>query len=341
MRIGLLYPAQPTSNFDVAKGYAAAFRKLGHRVKEIEYHKLFMMWSEYYRFFGLIQGVEEYSYTDEDIIKSASINAIIKIMEDAPDLVVVIDGTNFHPAGWFWITKLQQLSNTKVVIVGTESPYQDRGVALVSQYADVAYTNERTSSERTGIKYLPTAYSQLKHYPTTVPDTLRHDVVFIGSGFQERIEMLSGVNWDGIDFAMWGHYPIDHDHPLAPYYKGAQIPNERAAIMYSGAKISLNLNRTSVDYDGEMHIPEAESMSPRAYEIPACGGFMISEYRPEVLDIFGDMVPVFRTSEELEHRIRYWLDREEERRELADRMRTCVHGHSYTDRAKVILQDIA
>jgi len=337
-RVTVIFPAQSSGNHDVATGLSRAFQLLGHVTDVIPYHKFFKQWQEYYRFFNIINGTAM-EFDTEDTIKSASLNIVIAVMQTDPDCVVIVDGTGLHKNGWEWLRRL----GIKTIVYSTESPYQDKFVAHVAQIADKTFVNDYNSAERMGLEYLPVGYDSEVHHPMIVSDKYRCDVSFVGSGFSERVDILSGVDWTGIDLKLIGHYKIGLDHILEPYYADTFISNAHASLMYNGAKISLNLNRTSVDYDAIETIPEAVSLSPRAYEIAACGGFMISQYRPEIEMVFGDLVPTFNTSEELEDLVHYWLDKErdDERREIGDELASIVRPHSYIERAKRILEALS
>ena len=335
-RLAIVNAFVPTGTHDVFVGYAKAFRLLGYHTDTILGHLTYRDWSEYYRFFAIVNGAPGFSYTQETIVKSASLNLVLKVMESDPDVLIIIDGSSIHKDAWEWFRRL----GIKTIVVNTESPYQDKFITHINELVFKSFTNEFTTSERTGIEYLPVGYDSEAHHPMMVDTSYRKDVIFIGSGFPERVEILNGVNWEGVDFEFYGYYPINEKHKLAEYYKGTNIPNAETALYYNGSKISLNLNRVSVDYDGSASVPEAASLSPRAYEIAACGGFMISQYRPEIESIFGDLVPTFNTSEELDDLIRYWLDkdRDDERREIGDELASIVRPHSYIERAKHILE---
>lgn len=332
-RLTVLNPWQFSGNHDVATGYTRAFRLLGYQTNFIRSHVLYRNWAEYYKFFGVIHGIPGFEYSNETIIQSASINSVLNVMESDPDILIVIDGTGIHRDAWEWFRRL----GIPTIVVSTECPYMDKFVSHVAQMATHTFVNDRASAEKMGIEYLPVGYDSELHHPMIVPTSHRHDVVFVGSGFPERVLMLQGVDWEGIDFQLYGKYPFGWDHPLANYYIDEMIPNAETASLYNGAKISLNLNRTSVDYDGEIQVPEAESLSPRAFEIAADGGFMISEYRDEIDHFFGDLVPTFATPEQLNELIHYWLPRDKDRREMGDALAKIAKKHSYVERAKVVL----
>ena len=341
-RVSVVYPAQNSSNYDVASGYVDAFRLLGHVVNAIPYHQLYKDWNEYFRFFGLYRGIYDFEFDKEDVARSASLHVVIKVMETDPDIVVIIDGTGLHKDAYQWLRKFRE-TGVETVVVATESPYHDKYIGQIAEYVNMAFTNERASATNMGIHYLPTAYNSVVHHPILVPKQDRHDVVFVGSGFPERQAMLEGVDWNGIDLYLAGFFRFEQTHPLAEYYKAGALHNSDAAALYSGAKISINLNRTAVDYDANKTIEDAESLSPRAYEVPASGGFLISEWRAEIDDIFDGCVPTFKTPQELDALIHYYLDpaNELERVELSDMQREAVtKAHSYCDRARELLRKV-
>ena len=67
---------------------------------------------------------------------------------------------------------------------------------------------------------------------------------------------------------------------------------------------------------------------------------MISEYRAEIDELFGDLVPTFSEPDQLNELIHYWLDpaRDSRRAEMSEALAQVVKPHSYTERAKTILR---
>lgn len=337
-RISIMNSWTPTGTHDVFSGYVKAFRLLGYVTNAILSHGMYRDWNEYLRFFSITNGVPDWSYSPEDVVKHASFNAVIRVMESDPDVLIIIDGTSVHREAWEWLRRL----GIPTIIVGTESPYQDKFLMHAAKFATKVFVNDILSAQKSGYDYLPVGYDSEVHHPTVVDTSYRHDVVFVGSGFKERQELLEAVDWDGIDFELYGYYRFDHDHKLAPFYKDEKIKNALTSFLYNGSKISLNLNRISVDYDGEAIIPEAQSLSPRVYEIAANGGFLISEWRQEIDDLFDGVVPTFKTGEELNDLIHYWLDesRDDKRARICAHLAVIARKHSYIERAKVVLKYI-
>jgi Glycosyl transferases group 1 len=280
---------------------------------------------------GKAQGLPKPS--DVDVIYFASQGILEKALRFQPDWTVLVTGHYFIPE----FVRMLKRCPTKVAFLLTESPYEDEIEKLRVALADLAWTNERTSVGFLGqfcdhVHYLPHAYNPARQIvrpergvdgkgkPTLIhhergkqfvmsDDLASHDVVFVGTLFEERIKLLEAVDWDGIDFGIYGCLDLlGSRHHLRKYVRGGITPNWMAAELYRRAKIGLSLFRTSIGFGrNRPHIQYAESMGPRSLELAASGCFHISEYRKEVDEVFGGAVPTFDGPKELESLVRSYL----------------------------------
>jgi glycosyltransferase involved in cell wall biosynthesis len=126
-------------------------------------------------------------------------------------------------------------------------------------------------------------------------------VVFVGSGFSERQELLAQVDWDhlGYDLGLYGQWPyLGHRARLRRYLRGGVVDNRYAAALYRKATVGLNIYRRSVGQSKHAtRIRGAESMNPRALELAALGVPFVSDQRAEMTEVFGDLVPMFDPEE--------------------------------------------
>lgn len=110
---------------------------------------------------------------------------------------------------------------------------------------------------------------------------------------------IYGTNWDNVlkdaNAALW---------------KAKQIPNDKLKYYYSSAKIVLN--------DMREDMLEAGFINNRVFDVTACKGFLISSYSPEIEEIYGDTIPMFKTADELKTLIDYYLIHPKERRKKAE-----------------------
>ena len=121
----------------------------------------------------------------------------------------------------------------------------------MAELVDVVWTNERTSvaSALPNARYLRHAYDPARHRPLSEPgrDVPAHDVVFVGTLWQERIDLLSAVDWSGIDLGIYGSADLFDDRfpspdnarkrtILEPYLHIGFVDNERTTALYRAAK---------------------------------------------------------------------------------------------------------
>ena len=274
-----------------------------------------------------------------DTIYRASIEAFEMALRYDVDWVVVISGMYFHPD----VLELMHRARLRTAVLFTESPYEDDKQAPIADLVDLCWTTERTSADRLHARYLRHAYDPQRHRPAAAEsDVPAHDVVFVGTGFAERIELLAGVDWRGIDLGLYGEWSLlGSRHKLRQYVRGRFTSNPYAVGLYRAARIGLNLYRSSQTYGRQApRILHAESLNPRAYELAACEAFSLSDDRAEVPETFGDGVPTFSSSAELEDMIRCYLNHSPERRRLARLARQRILPHTFAARATQVVADL-
>ncbi|HYW86950.1 MAG TPA: glycosyltransferase [Chloroflexota bacterium] len=274
-----------------------------------------------------------------DTIYRASVEAFEMALRYDVDWVFVISGMYFHPD----VLELLHRARLRTCVLLTESPYEDAAQARLAALVDVVWTTERTSAQPLGAGYVRHAYDPLRHHPDALDfeKTPAHDVVFVGTGFQERIAELAAVDWTGIDLGLYGNWSLlGSRHPLRNYLRSGPVSNDVAVQLYRRARIGLNLYRTSQTYGraGE-HVAGAQSLNPRAYELAACGVFQVSDYRAESDETFGDSVPTF-TPGHLEDTLRAYLLDSPARRYAARQAREKVAPHTFAARAAQLVADL-
>ncbi len=89
------------------------------------------------------------------------------------------------------------------------------------------------------------------------------------------------------------------------------IDNKELHKYYSSAKIVLNDHREDMRTNG--------FINNRVYDVTATGTLLISDYMPEIEEIYGDSVPMYKSEEELIELIKYYLSHDKERIEKAQK----------------------
>ena len=283
--------------------------------------------------------------TIADVFYQAGSESILTALRHQVDVVLIVSAMYVHPD----LIVLMKRAGLRVVVLFTESPYDLDQEMAIAKLVDGCWTCERSSvaafGEVTRAGYLPHAWYSERHQAGAQDgdEAVRaHDVVFVGSGFQERIEWLKAIDWTGIDFGLYGSWELlGSRHPLRRHVAGQITDNATAAALYRRAKIGLNLYRTSKGFGkAAPRITHAESLNPRAYELARCGAFTLSTHRAEVSEVFGDLVPTFETPAEASALIRRWLADDAGRAAIQSQLPARVVESSWVERATHVIGDI-
>lgn len=348
MKILLVHPGASWSTADVCDGLQAGL--VHHGVELVLYrldarinHSHRWLYSAWRRAKKTQPTIER--PTEADVFYQAGIGALEMALRHQVDAVLVVSAMFLHPD----VIILMKRAGLKVVVLFTESPY-DRQELNIAKLVDGCWTNERTAvSAFTAVQpcsgYLPHAWHPERHMAGPQPGddaVASHDVVFVGSGFHERVTWLMEIDWTGIDLGLYGSWEIlGSRHPLRKALRGSIVDNETTAALYRRAKIGLNLYRTSQGWGKNAPaIVHAESLNPRAYELARCGAFHLSTHRAEVTEVFGDLVPTFETAAEASALIRRWLEDAEGRARVQASLPARVAAASWIDRAKTVIGDL-
>ena len=343
MKLLAVHPGASYATGDVFHGYARALVAQGHDVKHYDLCARLDEAVTFYRWRSRRRGA---ALTWEEALTKAAMDVVPQALYHLPDWVLIFSGMYFHPD--FFV--LLKRAGMRVALVASESPYDDEQHAKIAPHVDLVFTNERTSvatlrRHNPNTHYLAHAYDpERSNADAPIPaDIPRHDVLFIGTLFEERIALLGAVDWDGIDFAIYGSTKLlPSRHRLRRYVRGDVVDNARAQQMYRAARINLNPYRTSVGYGiGVAHIERAESLNPRALELAACGAFQLSDDRAEVWEVFQGSVPMYTDAHALERMVRAFLRRDISRATLAEESREDVAHHTYAARAAQLTATLA
>ena len=336
MKILLVTAAAEHSIRDVADGYEAAFEDLGHELKVFRLANRLQFWNValYAWAEATGQDVKEDGILLPQIVRETCDWTLLEAAYFRPDVVFVVCGMAFHPNA----LAMLRIHGYKTAIALTESPYNDAQQRVLAELTDWAFVNDLYSvgtlkDANPHTYYLPTAYNEHTHvYPQEPLGNA--DVVFVGTGFGERLRMLEAVDWTGIDLQLFGFFggqgPVDDVLPTAPLPAKEPIDNLEAIRRYAGSKVCLNFYRAGAGF----------SVNPRAYELAAVGAFQLAQDSvPEAHSLFGDSIAYFDDAESLGRQVRYWLapENEERRRNMAEEARARVQGQSYRARAETAL----
>ena len=357
MKILVIHPGHGHSTSDVFNGVCAGLAWAGAEVVPFAWDRMLRPLTSLV--IGAVAGGaipdEKAEQMHQFAAWLASADAIGEVIDHEVNAVLVVNGILFPPSRALQLKKI----GIPVACYGTEAPYFERTEREILPCYTHWFTQERTAVARyadlgTPVTYLPMAYNLAAHQPGPVDADKRCDVTFVGGGFPERKRLLAGVDWRGIDHTIHGTlWGIDlasevgkFDFSRGVRYTEGAIPNEVTAAWHRSARIALNMHRrmTYIEQGGQISDDaRPESLGPRAYEIPAVGGFLLSDdERPEIIDVYGDSAATFRAwdSADLERQIRYWLSHDDERERRRRAQIEAVAPHHWGARAQVILETI-
>ncbi len=185
------------------------------------------------------------------------------------------------------------------------------------------------------VTYVPHGYRDNCHFPVSVNQKDRErygsDVVFVGTWERPRAQTLEQLN--GFDLRVWGNdwQKLPRKSRLRSRVEGRPVYGGELARVFGASKVSLSFLRKA---NRDLH-------TSRTFEIPACGGFQLSERTEEVLNFFeeGKEIECFSSLDELRDKITYYLKHESPRLRIAasglERVRRS--RYRFTDRLETIL----
>ena len=243
-----------------------------------------------------------------------------------PDLVLIIKGETVFPET---LKRIKGTLNIPCISYMWDCPFYSYGSKTADIYRknnfvngmhlydhvfvyDPYYVEELKKRGLTELSYLPLATDAHQYRKVEVSEEekkeLGYDISFVGSPFPNRVEVLDKLGDFKLGVFGDGWREAFKNKTVPAYYKGTAV-GEKVLKIYGSSKIVLNI-----------HDPEARlSVNTRTFDIPACGAFELSDYRPEIEKLFSineDMV-CYKDIPELLRLIRYYLSNPSERQRIS------------------------
>jgi spore maturation protein CgeB len=337
MRILVAHPGPEFSVHDVYTGWVEALRELGQQVLEFNLSARLTFYNS-----ALIEiepGKMRRALVGDQGRELAMNGLYASLYKLRPEVLLVISGF-FVP---IQLLDMARAYGTKVVLVHTESPYQDRQQLSLAPHVDLNLINDPINIAKFRAlgptDYVPHAYRPGIHYPGKPrrPE-LECDFTFVGTGFRSRIEFFEAMDFTDIDVLFGGNWQaLDDDSPLQTHIGHEAdlcLDNADTAEVYRGAKVGINLYRVEAETD---ELSEGVAMGPREVEMAACGLFFLRDPRSEGDELL-PMLPTFHSPTEASLQIREWLARGKERHAAARAARIAVANRTFTNHAAALLQ---
>lgn len=336
MRILAVAPGPDFSVADVHNGWVEALRELGCHVVSFDLGERLT----FYARTRLETAPGQYSagLDPNEVIQLALSGLYSTLYLVQPDVMLVTSGF-YSNAG---LLDRVRYNGTRVVLLHTESPYEDDRQIRRAEFADINLINDPTNIDRfravAPTWYVPHAYRPSVHRPRPPKPECASDFAFVGTGYPSRVDFFETVDWTGIDVTLAGNWQqLRDDSPLQKYLAHDVelcVDNSDAVDLYASTRMSANL------YRRESERPELSagwSMSPREVELAAVGTFYLRDARGESDEVLG-MLPSFSGPEDFGEQVRWWLAHDDERDTLAAQAQRAVAGRTFASHARMLLR---
>jgi spore maturation protein CgeB len=175
-----------------------------------------------------------------------------------------------------------------------------------------------------------------------VTDELRHDVTFVGQPHGDRRRTVAALEAGGFPVECWGFG-----------WPAGAIEHAAMVEVFASSAINLNLSNSSEAPGLRARVrrllglgsagPRPPQIKGRNFEVPGCGGFLLTERVPHLERYFelGREVAVFDGPDDLIEQVRHWTEHEDERARVADAgYRRVLAEHTYDHRFAAIFAEL-
>ena len=335
MKVLLVEPGPAFSVADVARGWSRGLTAAGANLIQFTFGD--RLW--FFQNALIAKDGEHVQAFDFDLACKMAFEGLgAWILECRPDVVLFVSGFWLNPLAM----DLARNAGCTVVLLCTESPYEDVRQLALAAHADIVLLNDPANLERftwvcTNTRYVPHSYDPSVHRPGPALAGRTSDLVFIGTGYQSRRDFFAQIDWTDIDLALLGNWPSVEQHPLRRHVRQTQldacIDNDDAIGWYQSANMSINVYRQEAELGADA---AGWAMTPREIELAAIGCPFITQPRGENLEHL-PFVPKFTTPAEAEELIRWMLTHDDERIDIARKAREALAGWTFEHRARQLL----
>lgn len=163
---------------------------------------------------------------------------------------------------------------------------------------------------------------------------VRMPISFMGAPYPNRVRVLEKLARFGLKIygQGWDHCPVPGVEA-----GGRRISGPEARSIYRNTKINLNLH-SSMD----QNTIGGDFVNPRTFELAGLGCFQLSDRRTLLPPLYGeDEVVRFGDEDELVEKIEYYLEHEDERKEIAaNARRKTLRRHLYEHRVVEMMEAV-
>jgi spore maturation protein CgeB len=171
-----------------------------------------------------------------------------------------------------------------------------------------------------------------------VAEVIEHQVTFVGQAHGSRPALIGRLRAAGHEVQCWG---------LG--WEAGRLDHDAMVRAFATSRVNLNLANSSEPPNslrarvgkllGRGEPPRPSQIKGRNFEVPGCGGFLLTERVPHLERYFepGREIAVYDDEDDLQEQLAYWLANEDERAAVADAgYRRVLAEHTYDQRFAAI-----
>lgn len=193
----------------------------------------------------------------------------------------------------------------------------------------------KTSLGFDNVYHLPQCCDPVVHRPVPVTEEDRRkygaDVATFGNFYPYRAKLVEPLLTGDLVVKLWGaRPPLWLHHKVKEFWGGHEVQGEQKSKAMLSCKIALNTN----------HYAGIADVNKRTFELAGIGAFQLTDDRPALRNYFepGREVATFTGRADLREKVEYYLNRPEERAEIARRAQERAHrDHTFKNRLHAIL----
>jgi spore maturation protein CgeB len=175
-----------------------------------------------------------------------------------------------------------------------------------------------------------------------VTTELKRDVTFVGQPHGDRRQTVAQLEGAGIPVECWGFG-----------WPSGQLEHAEMVDLFASSRVNLNLSNSSevpglkAQLRRLLHFnpppPRPPQIKGRNFEVPGCGGFLLTERLPHLERYFelDREVAVYDGVDDLIDKVAYWSEHDEERARVADAgYQRVMAEHTYDHRFAKIFGEL-
>lgn len=257
-----------------------------------------------------------------------------------PDFLLVVKGVRLYPE------TIKQIGNSGVTTVGywIDDPL-DHERSMINA---PAYNIYLTNCSKTLASYKEKGLQNVYHLPSAVNTSLfsrafirkRYDISFLGTHSAYRESILSQLEVNGLHIFGPGW---QKNSSIAGSQKNNTVNDTQRHPRAFGKHANLVFNQSKINFNIHNWFGKGHAMNQRLYEVPAAGGFLLTDWVEEIDQYFEEdkHVVCWRTVEEMNEKAKFYLINDRPRNAIAEAgYEHVLEHHSYDARIKDLLKII-